>query len=604
MGCRLFIIVLASLVILAGCVHQAPITPIALNLEEEYTSINSDSDSIYKENLHLFDYDQGPPNIENVESHNDGAVTWMDFTYTSPKGGQVPATLIIPDGQGPFAGIVMMHGLPGNRQQMAPYGKYYAQTGAVVILIDAPFARPENAARPDVVTFTEQDREEQIQLISDLRRAIDVLIERSDVDHDRLAYIGVSYGGSIGGLLAGVEDRLKAYSFVVGGSGLVARITGQVDEDTRPFHEMTAEEQEIWINAMWPIETLHYVGHADTAALLFQNGTKDELVQPQDARRYQEAGSELKTVIWYEAGHILPFEHIQDQTEWLQQYIGVGNLIFLEPSFRSPALVVDRLLMIWVLLTIGSVFILGFILWRQAVPKGTKAVWLLATVFLGPFGLLVYHMSYRSMLTHTSDAITSRRALGSVVWSVAGNLVGGVLVLGMILAGSPESRYLLYVQIPLIFVLPFITGFMISSLVQMNVKKNYRYRFIFRHCFIMDVISTNMVLTGVYPVVFILISLWLNQWYPLGVDLTSPPVWGVLSLAAITGVLTAYPVHKWMISRGFVQWGIPSSEDRDSWHPESEVPKLPRLKAVGIVFLSFIFPVATIMVSVVFSQGF
>lgn len=62
----------------------------------------------------------------------------------------------------------------------------------------------------------------------------------------------------------------------------------------------------------------------------------------------------------------------------------------------------------------------------------------------------------------------------------------------------------------------------------------------------------------------IFVSLWLNQWYPHGVDFISPPVWGILSLAAMAGVLTAYPIHKWMISRGFVQERVPLSKDEDS----------------------------------------
>ena len=602
MGRRLFTAVLTFLFIVVGCVQKAPTAPVAPNLED-YT-LNISSDNIYEENLHLFDYDrEAPLDIQNVESRHDGAVTWVDFTYASLKGGRVPATLIIPDGRGPFAGIVMMHGLPGNRQQMAPYGRYYAQTGAVMILIDAPFARPENAERPDWVTLTEKDREEQIQLIIDLRRAVDVLIARSDVDPNRLAFIGVSYGGGIGGLFAGVENRLKAYSFVVGGSGLVARIAGQVDEDTRRFHEMTAEEQELWVSAMWPIEPIHYVGHAGPAALLFQNGTRDELVRPGDAVKYQEAGSEPKTIIWYEAGHILPFEHVRDQTEWLHEYIGVGNLILLEPSYRPPALVVDRLLMIWFLLIIGSAVVLGFILWRQAVPWGIRVVWLLVTVFLGPFGLLAYYSSYRPVLGNKTVMTISRRALGSVFWSVAGNFVGGVLVLGMILSGSSVSGYVLYMQIPLVFLLPFITGLLISYFVQVSVRQNGKHRFIFRRCLMTDLISTNMVLTGAYPVVFILISRWLNLWYPLGADLTSPPVWGILSLAAMAGVVTAYPVHRWMITRGFVQWGIPFSEDEDSWRPEQEVPKLSRFKTLGIVLVSFISLVVAFMVSAVLSQG-
>ena len=51
---------------------------------------------------------------------------------------------------------------------------------------------------------------------SDLRRGVDLLLSRPDVAKDRLGYAGGSYGGAQGGLLSGVETRIKAYVLVVG----------------------------------------------------------------------------------------------------------------------------------------------------------------------------------------------------------------------------------------------------------------------------------------------------------------------------------------------------------------------------------------------------
>jgi len=45
-------------------------------------------------------------------------VTLIDLTYASPMGGRVPATLVVPDGAGPFAGMLYQHGTPSTRQQM------------------------------------------------------------------------------------------------------------------------------------------------------------------------------------------------------------------------------------------------------------------------------------------------------------------------------------------------------------------------------------------------------------------------------------------------------------------------------------------------------
>jgi dienelactone hydrolase len=611
---------LAIVVGLAACGTAAPppvptptISPAPV--WEELIPFDSDSESLYEKNLRLFDYDQQAPlDVQEVESWGDGDVTVHDITYASPKGGRVPATLVVPDGAGPFAGIVVQHGMPSNRQGSFLLGRAYASLGAVVILIDAPFARPENADR-EPLTLTEQDREEQIQLIVDLRRAVDLLVARSDVDPDRLAYVGVSYGAAMGGLLAGVEDRLQAYVLQVGDGGLVEHLAGPEDEGNQ-LSELSQEKQERWIDVMWPIEPIHYVGHAAPAALLFQNGIQDQMVPLSDGARYQEAGSEPKTIMWYESGHFLPRQSVLDQARWLRQYTGiedpdeiVGDLILLErveplmllvPSFRQAAPVVDRLLVAWFLLAAGSLIFLIWDLWRGTpAPWGIKLIWLLVVVFLGPLGLLAYFISYRhpGRASSPGAALTSaKRALGSTSWSVAGNLAGGLLVIWILLRYASIAAILL-LSLVLIVALPFFMGLLIFRAIRWSVTRDARYRGILRRPPLAELTSTNMVLAGAYPVVIILIDRWLVPWYPLGFDLTNPLLWGILSLGAIAGSLVAYPLHVWMIRSGLVRWGVPSPAGGDNECLEPEAPKLPWFKALGIILLTYAVLAATIVVS-------
>jgi uncharacterized protein len=173
----------------------------------------------------LFTYDDDAPlSIQVADSWQNGNQRVISLSYASPMGGRVPALIVVPPGQGPFAGLIVQHGLPGDRFAMLQVAEDFARLGAVVVAIDAPWARAKR-----LITFTKRDRTEQIQLITDLRRAVDLLRSRDDVDDDRIGYLGVSYGAAMGGLLAGVEDRIAAFVLNVGDGGLVTHFTGAED---------------------------------------------------------------------------------------------------------------------------------------------------------------------------------------------------------------------------------------------------------------------------------------------------------------------------------------------------------------------------------------
>jgi dienelactone hydrolase len=152
--------------------------------------------------------------VRITSSRSDGRVRISGLTYASPKGGRVPALLFVPSGGGPYAGLIVRHGLPSSKEDVAFDAEELARLGAVVIAIDAPFARRRGAP----IAFTRRDRTEQIQLIVDQRRAVDLLRARADVDEDRIAYLGVSYSAAMGGLLAGVEHRIAAFVLMSGDS--------------------------------------------------------------------------------------------------------------------------------------------------------------------------------------------------------------------------------------------------------------------------------------------------------------------------------------------------------------------------------------------------
>jgi poly(3-hydroxybutyrate) depolymerase len=275
---------------------------------------------IYEQGLPLFDYDSEQPlDITESAVRQETGYSVHDIAYPSPEGGAVPAYLVVPEGTGPFAGIILMHGSSGSRETLLPFAEELVHTGAVVLTLSAPAARIPGKPW---ISFTVQDREEQIQLMVDLRRAVDLLTQHEKVDASRLGYVGYSYGAAMGGLLAGVEPRIKAYGLMVGDGGLVNHF---MDED-RPvggFETLEPAAREHWLKAMEPIEPIHFVGHASPSALYFQNARNDRSVSEEDALAYQAAGSEPKKVQWYDSGHGLPGEAFVDMVTWLAEQIGI-----------------------------------------------------------------------------------------------------------------------------------------------------------------------------------------------------------------------------------------------------------------------------------------
>ncbi len=269
-----------------------------------------------------------------------------------------------------------------------------------------PYNRPEHGIVASM-SFTEQDRREQIQYIVDLRRGVDLLLSLPEVDPQRLAYVGFSGGGAMGGLLAGVEHRLQGYVLVVGDGGIVTHITGPEDFGWWDYKPKDLREKVIaW---MWPIEPIHYVGCAAPAALLFQNGTQDVSVPPADALRYQRAGSEPKTVLWYASSHDnLGIDALKDRAEWLRDKIGIN-------SYHHLLFGAEVALSAWLVLTVISLAVIAYVIWRKnELPLGARLLWLPTVLVLGPVGLVIYWVSnHRSHDGYSMNAPTtpSRRAL-------------------------------------------------------------------------------------------------------------------------------------------------------------------------------------------------
>jgi pimeloyl-ACP methyl ester carboxylesterase len=268
----------------------------------------------------LFQYDvEGRVPLREISSRSVGPATVSEVSYPSPRGGTVTATLSIPATDADDIAVLLLHGMPLDRNDMREPAIVYACAGATTLAIDAPYARSSGRGS---ITFTSRDRDDQIQLIVDLRRGIDLLDQQLGPDGAaHVSLVGISYGAAMGALLAGVDDRVRSAALIVGDGGLVAHMTEDDGTPGEPLSSVPEPRSSAWLEAMRPIEPLLYVGDSD-AAFLFLNGRYDTQVDVADAEQLHAAAGDNSEVRWYDTGHDLTADAFRHQFQWVGEQAG------------------------------------------------------------------------------------------------------------------------------------------------------------------------------------------------------------------------------------------------------------------------------------------
>jgi dienelactone hydrolase len=267
-----------------------------------------------------------------------GGHEFIDLTYASPVLGRVPAHLYRPlNAAGDTPALVLMHGLPGTRHQMAPLAAAYADAGVFVLAITAPYSRVDLPYREPALIpaprFDEYDRIEAEQVIQDLRRGIDLLEQTEGVDPSRIGYAGFSAGGGYGALMAAVEPRLAAVALMAPTSGLVTWLdhTHESHPVNQTFRELSAETRGSWRSSMWPVEPVRWLARASALPLLVQAAELDTSVTRGDTETLLAAAPEGTLVRWYDAPHGLSPAAFQDQARFFARHVGVDATRFMSP---------------------------------------------------------------------------------------------------------------------------------------------------------------------------------------------------------------------------------------------------------------------------------
>lgn len=248
--------------------------------------------------------------LKEVSTKEENGVEIKDLNYAAyaASHGRIKAYLVKPQGKGPFAGILYFHWLgrpKGDRTQFLDEAVAIAKQGVVSVLIQGYF--PWAEAPIDGPT----DRQKIIDQTIEGRRALDLLLAQKEVDKKRVAYVGHDYGCMYGGIISGVDKRVKAYVLIAG--------LGRFSPWSLKYWPKTAAHgNEAYEQAVTPLDPISFVAQGAPAAFLFQFANTDEFITKEQATAFFDQASKPKEIKFYDAEHDLNIDAARkDRHDWL-----------------------------------------------------------------------------------------------------------------------------------------------------------------------------------------------------------------------------------------------------------------------------------------------
>jgi predicted esterase len=256
-----------------------------------------------------FDYDRAQPLafVDRGRVNKDYPIAVDDVSFTSGPD-RISAFLVRgPHRKGRLPAVIYLHGAGGDRSELVVPSTWLAARGAISLVITAPSTASPQPAGLKNVAFLRWQAQIQARDVVAVRRAVDLLAHRPDVDPKRIGFVGWSAGAHTGAILAGVEHRLRAVVLMSGG---VAPVSAYVLL-AKPWLQPAIRRY------LGAIDPLRFLPHARAAGLLLQDGRQDRVVPEEALKTFARAAPHGTRVRWYDAGHALNDRAYRDQLAFL-----------------------------------------------------------------------------------------------------------------------------------------------------------------------------------------------------------------------------------------------------------------------------------------------
>ncbi len=188
-----------------------------------------------------------------------------------------------------------------------------AQRGVASLLIETMWSDREWFIK----RTQDDDHDDAIRQVIELRQAMDLLLAQPDVDPSRFAYVGHDFGAMYGAVMGSVDPRPTCYVLMAG--------TPRFPDWFLYYPNLTGEAREAYIESMVELDPIKHVAKLSPAPLLFQFGDDDFHVPEERALAFYEAAGDPKQIECYSAGHGLNEEATRDRIAWLSERLSVAH---------------------------------------------------------------------------------------------------------------------------------------------------------------------------------------------------------------------------------------------------------------------------------------
>lgn len=247
---------------------------------------------------HQFDYQTEPISVSTISTRRVTGAVIRSIRYRASGHEPVVAYLVVPNATGPHPAAMFLHWLDGaadsNRGEFLREAVSLAEgPGHVLSLLPQltfPFAYgPVGDVR---------DRDSVVKQVVQLRRGLDLLDARSDVDPSRVAVIGHDYGAMYGSIVSAV-DRSRVRADV-----LLAADATMANWFVTYFLELPPEQVAPYRHMLSSVDPIKYLPH-DPHRLLLQYATDDVYIPHAVAQRMRTAAGPAATFLTYDTDHAL-----------------------------------------------------------------------------------------------------------------------------------------------------------------------------------------------------------------------------------------------------------------------------------------------------------